>query len=276
MTRLKLGFSPCPNDTFIFFALINGLLEMGELSFEPLVEDVQRLNELALRRELDITKLSFAAFGHIAQDYLLLNSGAALGRGVGPLVISKEPIDLGELKEKKIAAPGSLTTANLLLKLFLPDAQAFQMRFDEIIDAVLEERADAGVIIHESRFVYEEKGLSLAIDLGKWWEEQTGLPLPLGGIFAKRSLGKDLIARVDSLIKESLNFALSEPAAALDYVKRYASELKDEVIRAHIELYVNDFSLDLKEEGKLAAACLLEMGAKAGIFPALNSNLTLG
>lgn len=276
MKRISLGFSPCPNDTFIFYALLNGLLGQNGPSFDPHIEDVQKLNEMAIERELDVSKLSFAAFGHLLDDYVLLNSGAAVARDSGPLIIAKEPLKKKDLPDKRMASPGEFTTANLLLKLYCPALdKPIQMRFDEIIPSILSGRIDAGVIIHESRFIFAEKGLFQVADLGEWWQDETGLPLPLGAIFAKKSLGREMIRTIERLIKMSLEFALADPDGPMDYVRRYAGELHDEVIKSHIALYVNDFSLNLKGEGTRAVSRLLEMGSKAGLFPRCSGDFML-
>lgn len=267
MNQISLGFSPCPNDTFIFYALSSGLIDTRGIDFIERIEDVQSLNELALKRELGVTKLSFATFGHLGQDYALLRSGAAIGRGVGPLIISKEALDPNELEGKRIAAPGKNTTASLLLKLFNPAlGEPIWMPFDKIMEAVKSGQVDAGVIIHESRFLFTELGLFEVLDLGKWWEAKTDLPLPLGGIFAKKSLGERLIGSIEQIIRESLEYALEDRNRPMDYIRRHASELDDEVIKAHIGLYVNDFSLNLGEEGIETIGLLLKMGREAGFF----------
>ncbi len=251
--HLTLGYSPCPNDTFIFYALVRGRIETGGLSFTENLEDVETLNRMAMRGALDVTKVSFNALGFLRDDYCLLRSGGALGRGCGPLIVAREPLRAKDLRGKKIAVPGMLTTAYLLMRLFDPmlkDVEA--MPFHRIMEAVSSGSADAGLIIHEGRFTYPRYGLHEVMDLGKWWEEATGLPIPLGAIAAKRELGTDTINKVDSLIRESLLYARAHPEEPMGYIKEHAQEMEDEVIRKHIELYVNDFSVDLGDEGTRA------------------------
>ena len=269
MTPLTLGFSPCPNDTFIFYAMVHNKLE-GKLRFSERLEDVETLNRLALNTELDITKVSFHAIGHLRENYCLLRSGSALGRGCGPIIVSKKPIRPSELAGKKIAIPGKLTTAYLLLRLFAPDAtDVVEMPFDRIMNAVALGTVDAGLIIHEGRFTYQKYNLVEIIDLGEWWEKETGYPIPLGGIIAKRELGADVIRETERLLKESVEYAFRNPAATWDYVKNNAQELEDNVIRQHIELYVNDYTLDIGN-GADAVGKLLKTAEELNIIPESN------
>lgn len=267
MKLLTLGYSPCPNDTFIFHALVHGLIDTEGLAFRERLEDVETLNRMALGRELDVTKASFGAFGNWRNDYCLLRSGAALGRGCGPLVVSGPGMNLSDLKKARIAIPGELTTAFLLLRLFDPElgANAVSMPFNAIVRAVSEGRCDAGLIIHESRFTYHEAGLKKLVDLGEWWEKDTGLPIPLGGIFALRKLGADLTAIVERLIKKSLQYAWAHPSISSAYIKEHSQEIEEEVVRKHIDLYVNDFSEELGAVGAQAVEELLLRAETAGI-----------
>ena len=270
MTRaLTLGYSPCPNDTFIFHALVHGLVPTPGFTVRERLEDVETLNTLALAGALDLTKVSYHALGHLRDRYLLLRSGGALGRGCGPLVIARRPTGLTELRGKRIAIPGRLTTANLLLQLC---GEGFEnvvpLPFDRIMPALLAGEADAGVIIHESRFTYQAAGFHAVADLGAWWEEETGLPIPLGGILARRSLGNELIASVDAAIRASLEQARTHPQATRDYIRAHAQELDAAVTAAHIELYVNDFSCDLGNEGVHAVETLLARAEARGLIPA--------
>lgn len=269
MTRLSLGFSPCPNDTFIFYALVHGLIETGDLSYaEPLLEDVERLNSWAMDKKLDVTKLSFHAMGHLLDEYCILSSGSALGRGCGPLLIANTALPVNKLKEKKIAVPGKLTTAALLLKMFLTeDSQLVEMRFDRIMGAIKEGVVDAGVIIHESRFTYEEQGFICLQDLGQWWEDTTGMPIPLGCIAARRSLGAEKLAQIDAAIRASVDYAFAHPDNCLPYISNHSQETEAKVVQNHIELYVNDFSKTLGREGKNAVEILFEKGRAAGALP---------
>jgi len=269
MTRtLTLGYSPCPNDTFIFHALVHGQVPLPGLAVRERLEDVETLNRLALDGRLDLTKVSYHAFGHLRRRYALLRSGGALGRGCGPLVIAARPTTMAELRGKRIAIPGALTTANLLLQLYGEGyAAVVAMPFDRIMPALLDGAADAGVIIHESRFTYQTQGFHAVQDLGAWWETDTGLPLPLGGILARRDLGTATIRAVDAAIRASLEQARAHPQAARAYIRTHAQELDDAVIDAHIALYVNDFSLDLGEQGLHAVATLLVRAEERGLIP---------
>lgn len=272
MKALTLGYSPCPNDTFIFYAMIHGRIDTAGLSFKETLLDVETLNQKALKAELDLTKISYHAFGHLREHYVLLRSGGALGRGCGPLVVTKNIYTMEELRRKRIAIPGKLTTASLLLQLydsaFANSSHLVIMPFHEIMDAVSEGRVDAGVIIHESRFTYASYGLRSVIDLGEWWEKETGLPIPLGGILAKRSLGSELILKVETLIKTSLQYAYSNRSEPMSYIKEHSQELSDSVITDHINLYVNDFSIDMGEEGEKAVTGLISRAENAGIIKA--------
>jgi 1,4-dihydroxy-6-naphthoate synthase len=266
MKALTLGYSPCPNDTFIFYAMVHNKLE-SELRFSERLEDVETLNRLALKTELDITKVSFHALGHLRENYCLLRSGSALGRGCGPLIVSKKPMRPSELARKKIAIPGKLTTAYLLLRLFAPDAtDVVEMPFDRIMNAVALGTVDAGLIIHEGRFTYPKYNLVEIIDLGEWWEKETGYPIPLGGILAKRELGADVILETERLLRESVEYALRSPGNTWDYVKKNAQELEDDVIRQHIELYVNDYTLDIGD-GADAVGKLFKTAEELHIIP---------
>jgi 1,4-dihydroxy-6-naphthoate synthase len=269
MRTLTLGYSPCPNDTFIFHALVHGRIACPGVRFDEQLADVETLNQLALRGELDLTKISFHAFGHLRENYVLLRSGSALGRGCGPLVVSMEPTSMAALRGRTIAIPGRLTTANLLLQLY---GQGFDqllvLPFDQVIAAVRQGRAAAGVIIHESRFTYQQHGLVQLLDLGQWWEEETGHPIPLGGILARRSLGGELIRRIDDALRHSITYARAHPEEAQNYIRSHAQELDADVIRRHIALYVNDFSVDLGGSGVAAIATLLERAEQRGIIPA--------
>jgi 1,4-dihydroxy-6-naphthoate synthase len=267
MRALSLGYSPCPNDTFIFYALSHGLIPLEGLQIRERLEDVETLNTLALDQALDLTKISYHAFGHLRRDYALLRSGSALGRGCGPLVVAREPREIGSLRGRRIAIPGRLTTANLLLQLC---DQGFEdvvaMPFHRILAAVAAGEVDAGVIIHESRFTYQQLGLHQVVDLGLWWEADSGLPIPLGGILARRALGVELIERVDNALRQSVEFAHSHPEQTRSYIKQHSQELADEVIDSHIALYVNDFTRDLGDEGVGAISTLLQRAEARGLI----------
>jgi 1,4-dihydroxy-6-naphthoate synthase len=270
MTKpLTLGFSPCPNDTFMFYPLVHGLVDTAGLSYQERLEDVETLNQLALQGVLDVSKVSYHALGHIRDEYALLRSGSALGRGCGPLLITAgETVSPADLQGKTIAVPGRYTTAMLLLRLFDPSLENFLvMPFNEIMDAVLNGNADAGVIIHESRFTYQGFGLHKLLDLGEWWEGETGLPIPLGGIAARRSLGGEKINAIERALRAGVEYAGTHTGEATHYIGEHAQEMSAEVCAAHIKLYVNDFSADLGDEGERAIQCLLERAEQAGIIP---------
>ena len=260
--NLSLGFSPCPNDTFIFDAMVNQKMDTEGFSFDTKLEDVETLNQWALQGKLAITKLSFAAGLRMADKYRLLNSGSALGRGCGPLLIAKKTIPLETIHQYTIAIPGAFTTANLLFSIAFPNAVNKKiMVFSDIEQAVLSGEADAGVIIHENRFTYQQKGLVKLTDLGEYWETQTGQPIPLGGIFIRRDGPETVQQQVDQLIRRSLQQAFAAYPVLSDYVKAHAQEMDEQVMRQHIDLYVNEFSLDLGEEGRIAVERLKEMMA---------------
>lgn len=262
----SLAFSPCPNDTFIFHALVHGCSSAFGVDFEPpVLADVETLNRLALEAKFDVTKLSFHAYGHVQDEYQLLNSGAALGRGCGPLLVSRDgAIDF---KRDTIAIPGELTTAAMLLQLFGGgDVRVKVMGFADIMEAVLKGDVDAGVIIHESRFTYAALGLQCVQDLGNWWEEFSGFPIPLGGIVARKSLGPDVIGRIDKAICSSIEYGHANPSESLEYIKANSQEIDSDVVARHIKLYVNSFSTQLGEEGRAAVDFLLQAGRQNNLF----------
>lgn len=268
--KISLGFSPCPNDTFIFYALTHDRLDC-DFEFEITLKDVETLNQLALLKSFDVTKASFHGFGLVRDEYCLLRSGSALGRGCGPLIVTRRPMSQNELRSIKIAIPGKMTTAYLLLQLFAPSAKdIIEMPFDKIMNAVSMGQVDAGLIIHESRFTYPKYGLLKLIDLGEWWEERTGLPIPLGGIIARRDLGAQVINKIDALIRQSIEYAFRHPDQARDYIKKNAQELEDDVIDQHIQLYVNDFSLDIGG-GVAAVEELMKKAQDLNLIPHSNN-----
>src|SRR6478735_4071504 len=262
--KLSLGFSPCPNDTFIFDALVNNKIDTDGFEFDVMLEDVQTLNEWALHQKLDVSKISYGVLPLVMHNYTLLGSGGALGKGVGPLLIAASNIDTKHINYKLIAIPGVNTTAHLLFSLAFPNAQnkVFKV-FNEIEDAVLNKEVDAGVIIHENRFTYQEKGLFKLMDLGDYWETKTRLPIPLGGIIAKKSIDSDTIVEIDGLIRKSVEFAFKHNYPKLSgYVKKHAQEMSEKVMRQHIDLYVNNFSISLGNDGRKAVGKLLEVFRK--------------
>lgn len=271
--HLTLGFSPCPNDTFIFDALVNAGLDTGDLSFEVVMEDVETLNRMATRGILDVTKLSYASFLHLTHQYALLHAGSALGRGVGPLLLTAKPLNNQDsaafLQSARIAIPGQKTTANLLLSLAFQDAKnKTEVVFSAIEAAILDGTFDAGLVIHESRFTYANRGLHKLLDLGEWWEESTTCPIPLGGIVGHRRLPNDVLNQVDKLIAQSLALSWKQYPTLSQFITSNAQEMEDEVMRQHINLYVNDYSMDLGKEGELAIDTLFKRAVDAGIIPA--------
>ena len=262
---LTLGFSPCPNDTYVFHALVHGLVA-PDMHWNVRLEDVEALNRAVLEGALDVSKISYHAYLHVRDEYAMLPSGGALGRGVGPLVVTRGPRT--DLHGAVIATPGGLTTANLLLALWRPEgAQTVELRYDRIMAAVAAGEADAGLIIHESRFTYHEHGLHRHEDLGAWWERETGRPIPLGGIAIRRELGEDVAMRVARGIRDSLAHARARPGASAAYVARHAQEMSEDVRAKHIELYVNDFSEDVGAEGRAAVAELFRRARSRGLVP---------
>ncbi|HLK29152.1 MAG TPA: 1,4-dihydroxy-6-naphthoate synthase [Puia sp.] len=261
--KLTLGFSPCPNDTFIFDALVNKKIDTGNFEFDIVLEDVQTLNQWALQDKLDITKISYGVLPLILNNYNLLESGGALGKGVGPLLIAKRKINLDEMNDCTIAIPGKNTTAHMLFSLAFPTASKKQfMIFSEIEDAVLNNKVDAGVIIHENRFTYQDKGLTKLIDLGEFWEKETGCPIPLGGIVVKKKLDEQIAKQINSLIKKSIEYSFSHYPEISYFVKQHSQEMSEHVMRQHVDLYVNNYSSELGKDGKKAIKTLLDIYSK--------------
>ena len=266
--RLSLGYSPCPNDTYIFYALVHGVIP-GAPPFSEVLEDIETLNGMAADQRLDVVKISFHALGHLRSSYCLLHAGGALGRGCGPMVIARESIAPGELASRRIAVPGHMTTAALLTRLFCPQLEQVQvLPFHRIMDAVRDGDVDAGVIIHESRFTYPAYGLQMIVDLGQWWEQSTGHAIPLGGIAARRSLGVSRVRDIDQSLRASVEFAHANTLQVRDYVAAHAQEMDPAVMAAHIDLYVNDHTLDYGTAGEAAIHHLMDRAAEAGILPA--------
>jgi 1,4-dihydroxy-6-naphthoate synthase len=255
--KISLGFSPCPNDTYMFAAMINQWIPTGGLEFIVHMADIETLNEWADGSRLDLTKMSFHKFLQLQDQYALLQSGAALGHHCGPLIVANQQLSRAELLDGPVAIPGQWTTAHLLFNHFYPDARnkVFH-RFDQLEDLVLNEKVKAAVIIHENRFTYASRGLVKIEDLGDAWENETGFPIPLGGIFAASRVDKQLVSQVEDLIRESIRFARHHTPEVMNYVRQYSQTMEDWVMRSHIDLYVNDFSLDLGPEGNQAIAFL--------------------
>lgn len=259
--NFTLGFSPCPNDTFIFDALVNKKIDTGDIDFTVRLEDVETLNHLARQGELDFTKISYGALPVVIHRYKMLNSGGALGKGVGPLLISKQPVSPEAVAQHTIVIPGEHTTAHLLFSLAFPQAKnKIFKRYDEIESSVLASVGDVlGVIIHENRFTYMDKGLHKVLDLGQYWEEKMQLPIPLGGIAGKRSIAEPVLARVDGLIRQSIQYAFAHYPLITDYVKQHSQEMDPEVMKKHIDLYVNQYSVTLGEGGRAAVEKFMEI-----------------
>jgi 1,4-dihydroxy-6-naphthoate synthase len=286
--KLTLGFSPCPNDTFIFDALIHHKIDTEGLDFEVSYDDVETLNQKAFHGELDITKLSYHAFAYVVDQYVLLDAGSALGFGVGPLLISEREISIAELQENKIrispsefripliGIPGKYTTANFLLGLAFPLAtNKVELVFSDIEDAVLDGRVDVGLIIHENRFTYQDKGLKKIIDLGDYWEKQTGCAIPLGGIVVNRDLPIEVQHKVNRVLRRSVEYAFSNPKSSLEFIREHAQEMSEEVMYKHIDLYVNKYSVELGDEGRKAIKLLFDTAAQKGVIPEITENIFL-
>ncbi len=260
--KITIGFSPCPNDTFIFDALINNKIDTGGFEFEAVLDDVQTLNKWALEQKLDVTKISYGVLPLLLEKYVVLNSGGALGQGVGPLLIARQQIPEAAISNGTVAIPGENTTAHMLFLYAYPSATRKQfMVFNQIENAVLQATTDMGVIIHENRFTYNERGLVKLIDLGEFWEQQTGAPIPLGGIVIKRSFTPEVQQELDNLIRKSVEYSFANYPAISEYVSRHSQEMSEDVMRRHIDLYVNDYSLNLGAKGKAAVHKLLAVYA---------------
>jgi 1,4-dihydroxy-6-naphthoate synthase len=265
--KLTLGFSPCPNDCFIFDAMVHGKIDTEGLEFEVVMEDVEALNQRAFKSELDITKLSFHAFLYVQENYILLKSGSALGFNCGPLLVQGSKFNVQSLDEARIAIPGKNTTANFLLSLAYPNAKnKTEVLFSDIEQGVLDGKYDAGLIIHESRFTYEQKGLKKIIDLGEFWESLIHAPIPLGGIVARRSFDNELLQKINRVIRKSVEYAYANTPDVMPYVKAHAQEMSEEVMKKHIDLYVNEYSIDLGETGNKAINLLFSKAKEIGLI----------
>lgn len=273
-SKLTLGFSPCPNDTFIFDAMVHGKIDTEGLEFDVFMEDVEALNQRAFAGDIDITKLSYHAFAHLTHNFALLNAGSALGNNCGPLLVSKKPMTSDEITSARIAIPGKMTTANFLLGLAFPEAvNKHTFLFSDIEDAVLRGDADAGLIIHENRFTYEQRGLVRIIDLGEFWESTTGYPIPLGGIVVNRNLPDDVQRKVDRIMRRSVEFAFSNRSEVMPFVRCYAQAMEDDVMMSHIGLYVNDYTIDLGGSGRGAVQYMMDVASEKGLIGKVSDNL---
>jgi len=274
--KLTLGFSPCPNDTFIFDAMVHGRIDTEGLEFDYFLADVEELNTKALASEVDITKISYHAYAYVAHNYLILDSGGALGYHNGPLLISKHDIGTSDLEKRKIAIPGKFTTANLLFSIAWPDAKnKVEYLFSDIDDAILNEEVDAGLIIHETRFTYYRKGLHRLADMGEFWEQLTGLPVPLGAIVIKRNIPEDIALKVNRIVRRSLEYAYKDSFASYSFVASNAKEMESNVMNNHIKLFVNEFSLDLGDKGREAIDRLFQIAAEKKVIPSLPERIFL-
>ncbi len=268
MKRLiTVGHSPDPDDAFMFFALAHDKLDTGDLAFRHELQDIETLNRRALRGELEVTAVSIHAYAHLLDKYALLPSGCSMGDRYGPMVVARKKIAVDDLKRTKIAVPGTLTTAFLTLRLLAGEFPYEVVPFDQIIDAVASGRFDAGLIIHEGQLTFQNQGLQLIVDLGVWWQEKTGLPLPLGGNAVRRDLGPDTIRHISRLLKQSIQYALEHRHDALAYALRYARDMDTRLADQFVGMYVNDWTLDYGERGRAAVRKLLEEGHKAGVIP---------
>jgi 1,4-dihydroxy-6-naphthoate synthase len=275
---LTLGFSPCPNDCFMFDAMVHRRIDLEGLDFDVRMADIEALNSAAFAGGVDITKLSFHAFAYCADDYVLLDAGSALGRNCGPLLISQRPISPEEVAagDLRIAIPGKYTTANFLLSLAFPRAtDKSECLFSDIEAGVLDGRFDAGLIIHENRFTYADRGLKKIIDLGEFWESETGAAIPLGGIVISRRLPADVRQRVNRVMRRSVEYAFANRDASLPFVRANAQAMSDEVMYKHIDLYVNEYSVDLGVDGRRAVEVLFERARNSGVIPEMKEDLFL-
>jgi 1,4-dihydroxy-6-naphthoate synthase len=275
---LSLGFSPCPNDCFMFDAIVNHRIDLEGLAFSVRMADVEALNKTAFEGEAAVTKLSYHAYAHCTRNYVLLDAGSALGRNCGPLLISKRTISQADVGAGglTIAIPGRYTTANLLLGLAFPGARRkTELLFSDIEGALLDGKYDAGLIIHENRFTYEARGLKKIVDLGEFWEGETGTPIPLGGIVVNRSLPDEMKQTVNRVLRRSVEYAFAHRSASLPFVREHAQEMSEDVMYRHIDLYVNEYSIDLGTEGKRAVAMLFDRAKAAGLIPEARESLFL-
>ncbi|MDQ7039293.1 MAG: MqnA/MqnD/SBP family protein [Aquificota bacterium] len=264
--RIRVAHSPDSDDAFMFYPLVSGVVDAEGLEIEHVLADIETLNREALKGTYEVSAISFHAYPYVAERYLVLPSGGSVGDGYGPVVVAKEP--LSTLKGKKVAVPGRLTTAYLVLKLFEPDIHTLEVPFDRVIGAVLEGYADAGVVIHEGQLTYKDRGLFKVVDLGEWWKGETGLPLPLGCNVVRRDLGPDVVRKIERLMRKSVETALERKEEALSYAVEYARDLRNDPVRTEsfVRMYVNRYTLDYGEEGREAVRTLLRMGRERGVL----------
>ncbi len=274
MRKIRLGFSTCPNDTFMFDALVNGRIDTGGMKFDITMADIEQLNRMVPAGELDISKISFAAYPAVAENFLIMNAGSAVGYQNGPLIISRRKIFPDELVDARMAIPGIHTTANHLLEILYPPVKMkTEYLFSDIEEAVLSDEMDAGLIIHETRFTYASRGLRKVADLGEDWEKTFDAPVPLGGIIISRDLDPDVIRKADQLMRQSVEYAMANPLASSEFIRQHAQDLTGDVVRQHIDLYVNDFSVSLGEKGRKAIHFFYEKGKEKGLFDLNGDNI---
>ncbi len=273
MKDISIGFSPCPNDTFMFDAMINGKLN-NDFDFDVKMADIEQLNKMAFSSKLDVTKLSYHAYIYLSDEYQILNCGSALGNNCGPLLLSDKPYSLNDINKAKIAIPGEYTTANMLLGLAFPEANnKEEVLFSNIENKILDSSVDLGLVIHENRFTYESRGLYKLMDLGEFWEEKTQLPIPLGAIVIRRSLPQETKLAIENLLRESIQYAFDNPSSALPFIQDNSQTMDDKVMYQHIELYVNEYSLDLGEKGKASIHKLFELMLESGKITTIPEDL---
>lgn len=265
---LTVGHSPDPDDAFMFYALAHDKIDTGDLAFRHELQDIETLNRRCLKSELEISAVSLHAFAHLTDNYALLSSGCSMGDRYGPMVVARQPLKVSDLKSLRIAIPGTMTTAFLSLNLLLGKGFEYEIvPFDQILDAVESGRVDAGLIIHEGQLTFQNQGLHLVVDLGVWWMEKTGLPLPLGGNVVRKDLGELVIQQVSRLVRESIHYGLKHRAEALEYALKYGRDLDQALADKFVGMYVNDWTVDYGEKGRQAVRLLLEEGHRAGVIP---------
>jgi 1,4-dihydroxy-6-naphthoate synthase len=265
--EITLGHSPDPDDAFMFYALATDNLETGDFSFRHIIQDIETLNHRALKTELDVTAISIHTYAYVLDNYALLTSGASMGDNYGPLVIARAPMTIDEVKTKTIAIPGEMTTAALVLRLCLGDVKTTVIAFDKIMDAVENGEVEAGLLIHEGQLTYSARGFHKVIDLGEWWMQETGLPLPLGGNAIKKSLGEETIQRISELLRESIEFGLANRQVAVRHSMKYGRGMEENLTDQFVGMYVNDYTIDYGEKGRQAVRLLLKRAHEAGIIP---------
>ena len=264
---ITVAHSPDSDDAFMFYGLATNKIDTGDLRFEHTLEDIQSLNEKATRGVYDVTAVSFHAYAYVSDKYALLPHGASIGEGYGPIVVAREPYKIEDIKKLKVAVPGTMTSAFLALRILEPDFEYVVVPFDQIIEAVQKGEADAGLLIHEGQLFYQRLGLHKVVDLGEWWKEREGLPLPMGGNVIRRDLGPELVGRVSELLRESIRYSLEHREDALAYAMQFARDMEPELADRFVGMWVNQLTLDYTERGRVAVQRLLDEGAARGVIP---------